>query len=182
MMRIMWGPGDILLNEIDLVPVLTDLLPSRGEQHVSQYRNEGWWCWELGEHHGQALSSVAFVFLRMPDERLIHAEWIIKNWAKLSSISSKLSPTWWSACQESYPQTLAVVWITWTARRENEWSKFSPVISFSSTKHQPGCAAAKFSWDLAGVPHGDDPGTMAPSHLVVSLRALDHPQIRITDQ
>lgn len=41
MMGIMWGPGEILVKEICSVLVLTDLLPSRGEQHMSQYRNEG---------------------------------------------------------------------------------------------------------------------------------------------
>lgn len=56
------------------------------------------------------------------------------------------------------------------------------VTSFSSAEHQPGRAAAQFSRDLAGVPHGDDPGKMAPSHLVSSLRAPGHPQIQIRKQ
>lgn len=81
------------------------------------------------------------------------------------------------------PLRLAAEWISWTDSCEErlceEGSRLC--LSFSSAEHQPGGAAAQFQ-DNAGVPLGDDPGTVAPSHWAASLRTLRHPQIWITDQ
>lgn len=64
----MWGPGAILVNEIDLVPILTALLPSReGSCASTEMKGD---CAESCQST-QALLSVAFVFLRMPGECLI---------------------------------------------------------------------------------------------------------------
>ena len=173
MLGAVWGPGDALVNEIGWVSVFTcedcfrcgSLWGSTVMKGDGQPEGCGHLRWVV-------VWDGAFHLLPLPPPECLLSE---TGWGDDEFLNTLTGLLTW---QEGYIQTLTAEWIPWRDSCEErlceEGSRLC--LSFSSAKHQPGSAAAQFPWDNAGVPHGDDPGTVTPSHWAASLRTLRHPR------